>query len=96
MSYCSRAIFFWENDLKRGLDNEGLKNITFMQGLGSIYDKSKREAVIAEYLNAGYRLPQSPDLLLRTVMLSKADLLTDMVYEFTELQGLMGYYYAKA
>ncbi|HHD84032.1 MAG TPA: glycine--tRNA ligase subunit beta [Campylobacteraceae bacterium] len=92
----SDALFFYENDLKRGLDNEGLKNITFMQGLGSIYDKSKREAVIAEYLDARYRLPQSPDLLLRTVMLSKADLLTDMVYEFTELQGLMGYYYAKA
>ncbi len=92
----SDALFFYENDLKRGLDNEGLKNITFMQGLGSLYDKSKREAVIAEYLDARYQLPQSPDLLLRTVMLSKADLLSDMVYEFTELQGLMGYYYAKA
>ncbi len=92
----SDALFFYENDLKKGLDNEGLKKITFMQGLGSIYDKSKREAVIAEYLDAKYQLSQSPDLLLRTVMLSKADLLTDMVYEFTELQGLMGYYYAKA
>lgn len=92
----SDALFFWENDLKRGLDNEGLKNITFMEGLGSIYDKSHREAAVAEYLDAKYTLPQSPDLLLKTVMLAKADLLTDMVYEFTELQGLMGYYYAKA
>jgi glycyl-tRNA synthetase beta chain len=92
----SDALFFWENDLKRGLDNEGLKNITFMQGLGSLYDKSRREVAIAEYLDAKYRVDEPADLLVRTVMLAKADLLTDMVYEFTELQGIMGYYYAKA
>ncbi len=92
----SDALFFYENDLKRGLSNEGLKNITFMQGLGSIYEKSEREAKIADYFHQKYQLPHSPKLLEKTVMLSKADLLTDMVYEFTELQGLMGYYYAKA
>ena len=92
----SDALFFWENDLKRGLDNEGLKNITFMQGLGSLYDKSRREVTIAEYLDVKYQLEEPADLLVRTVMLAKADLLTDMVYEFTELQGIMGYYYAKA
>ncbi len=92
----SDALFFYENDLKRGLDNEGLKQITFMEGLGSIYDKSLREAKIAAVLHRKYQLEESASLLERTVMLAKADLLTDMVYEFTELQGLMGYYYAKA
>ena len=92
----SDALFFYENDLKKGLSNEGLKNITFMEGLGSIYDKSVRESKIAGYLHEKYALPQSKALMEKTVMLAKADLLTDMVYEFTELQGLMGYYYAKA
>ena len=92
----SDALFFYENDLKRGLDNEGLKNITFMQGLGSIYEKSERETKIAKYLHQKYALPQPTTLVEKTVMMAKADLLTDMVYEFTELQGLMGYYYAKA
>ncbi len=92
----SDALFFYENDIRKGLTTEGLKAITFMEGLGSLYEKSQREATIAEYLDARYRLTESPELLLRTVMLAKADLLTDMVYEFTELQGIMGYYYAKA
>ncbi len=92
----SDALFFYENDLKRGLSNEGLKNITFMEGLGSIYDKSEREAEIAAYLHRKYALAEPQSLMQKSVMLAKADLLTDMVYEFTELQGLMGYYYAKA
>jgi len=92
----SDALFFYENDLAKGLSNEGLKNITFMEGLGTLYDKSVRESDIALALHDKYSLPQSKALMEKTVMLAKADLLTDMVYEFTELQGLMGYYYAKA
>ncbi len=91
----SDGLFFFENDIKKGLSNEGLKNITFMQGLGSIYDKSQRESFIALYLHDKYKLSEDPALLEKTVMLAKADLLTDMVYEFTELQGIMGYYYSK-
>ncbi|MCH9813600.1 MAG: glycine--tRNA ligase subunit beta [Epsilonproteobacteria bacterium] len=91
----SDGLFFYENDLKNGLDNEGLKRVTFMQGLGSIYDKSVREAEIAKYLANAYLDNRKP-LIERAVMYAKADLLTDIVYEFTELQGLMGYYYAKA
>ncbi len=91
----SDALFFYENDIKNGLSNDGLKNITFMEGLGSIYDKSKRESNIALLLHDKYNLTEDIALLQKTVMLEKADLLTDMVYEFTELQGLMGYYYAK-
>ena len=88
----SDALFFYKNDIKNGLDNEGLKKVTFMQGLGSIYDKSEREAKIAEYL---LKDSSQKELLQKAVMCAKSDLLTDMVYEFTELQGLMGYYYAK-
>ena len=66
-----------------------------MQGAGSVYDKTVREAAIAKTLADKYSV-QDTVLLEKTVLLSKADLLTDMVYEFTELQGLMGYYYAKA
>ena len=91
----SDAIFFYDNDLKNGLDFEGLKDIVYMQGLGSIYDKELREKEIALYLCKMYGLNEK-ELISRAVMLSKADLLSEMVYEFTELQGIMGYYYAKA
>ncbi len=90
----SDGLFFYENDLKNGLQTEGLANITFMQGAGSLADKSKRESKIALYLADGLGIDDKT-LLERSVSLSKADLLSDMVYEFTELQGLMGYYYAK-
>ena len=91
----SDAIFFYDNDLKNALNYEGLKDIVYMQGLGSIYDKELREKEIALYLCDMYGLNEK-ELISRAVMLSKADLLSEMVYEFTELQGIMGYYYAKA
>jgi glycyl-tRNA synthetase beta chain len=90
----SDALFFWENDLKNGLSIEGLKDIVYMDGLGSVYDKVKREEKIAEIL--ADKFSADKDKLLKAVNLAKADLLTEMVYEFTELQGVMGYYYAKA
>lgn len=89
------AMFFYKNDLRNGLDNEGLKNIVFVEGLGSMHDKLLREANIADFIANLYGI-QEKELLNKAVMLSKADLLSEMVYEFTELQGLMGYYYAKA
>ncbi len=88
------GMFFYKNDLKNGLNNEGLKNITFVDGLGSMYEKSERESKIALQIGSIFKI-DNLELLERAVMLSKADLLTDMVYEFTDLQGLMGYYYAK-
>ena len=97
----SDALFFWHNDLKKGLDFEGLRNVVFMDGLGTLFDKELRELKIAQYLFDRYKnLFQNPSetkaLLERAIMLSYADLLTEMVYEFTELQGIMGYYYALA
>lgn len=88
------AMFFYKNDIKNGLSNEGLKKLVFVEGLGSMYDKCEREAKIASYLADIFELKEK-ELLQKAVMLSKADLMSEMVYEFTELQGLMGYYYAK-
>ena len=88
----SDGLFFWENDLKNGFNIEGLKNITYMDKLGTIYDKEVREAKIAEILADKFN--ENKELIQKAVMLSKADLLSEMVFEFTELQGIMGYYYA--
>ncbi len=90
------AMFFYKNDIKNGLSNERLKKLVFVEGLGSMYEKCEREAKIASYLADVFELKEKEkDLLQKAVMLSKADLMSEMVYEFTELQGLMGYYYAK-
>ncbi|MGB7403807.1 MAG: glycine--tRNA ligase subunit beta [Arcobacter sp.] len=91
----SDAMFFYKNDLNNGLSNEGLKNLVFVDGLGSMYEKCEREVKIASYLAQIFDVKEK-ELLSKAVMLSKADLMSEMVYEFTELQGLMGYYYAKA
>lgn len=88
------GMFFYKNDINNGLCNEGLKKLTFVEGLGSMYEKSQREAKIASYLADIFNVEQK-DLVEKAVMLSKADLMSEMVFEFTELQGLMGYYYAK-
>jgi len=101
----SDALFFYKNDLKNGLDFSGLKDVLFLDGLGSVFDKEMREKDIAGYLFEKYTdnlVSENPskekllDLLNRSVLFSKSDLLSEMVYEFTELQGLMGYYYARA
>ena len=89
----SDGMFFYKNDIKNGLQNGGLKDIVFVDGLGSVYDKSLREVKIAKTLASKYDTPKV-DLLEKAIMIGKADLLSEMVYEFTELQGLMGYYYA--
>jgi glycyl-tRNA synthetase beta chain len=88
------AMFFYKNDIKNGLSNEGLKKLVFVEGLGSMYDKCEREAIIADYLADLFNVKEK-DLIKKAVMLSKADLMSEMVYEFTDLQGIMGYYYAK-
>lgn len=100
------GLFFYHNDLKRGLLTDGLEKITFMDGLGSLADKISREKNIAMKLllryidqvekETGKSATELSELMDETVALAKADLTSEMVYEFTELQGLMGYYYAKA
>ena len=87
------GLFFWENDLKNGLSTDGLDKVAFFKGLGSVADKIDRETKIANTLAIKYNL-KDIDSLNRAVELAKADLMSEMVYEFTELQGLMGHYYA--
>jgi len=89
------ALFFWDNDLRNGLSTAGLEKITFFKGLGSVQDKIAREVKIAQTLFDMFGVDANKDELTRAVELAKADLMSEMVYEFTELQGLMGYYYAK-
>ncbi len=89
------GLFFWRNDLKNGLSTKGLEKAAFFKGLGSIADKIVRETKIAEELFDKYGIDASKADLQRAMELVKADLMSEMVYEFTELQGLMGYYYAK-
>jgi len=102
----SDALFFLDNDLKNGLSFEGLKDVVYLDGLGSVFDKELREKNIASFLakkysmalqeeNPTFTTPKLETLINRAVLLSKCDLLSEMVYEFTELQGLMGYYYAQ-
>ncbi len=88
------GLFFWDNDIKAGLSTEGLSKITFFKGLGTVTDKIAREGVIANKLFDLFGLACKKENLNRAVELAKADLMSEMVYEFTELQGLMGAYYA--
>lgn len=88
------ASFFWAQDLRRPLaDREpALADIVFQRGLGSLQDKSRRMAALGTLMAP--RLGAAPEVVQRAALLAKADLLTDMVKEFPELQGRMGYYYA--
>ncbi len=91
----SDALFFYNNDLRVGLSTKGLENILFMKGLGSLSDKIERERAVAKELFGLYGGVNESELD-SAISLAKADLLSEMVYEFTELQGIMGSYYAKA
>ena len=88
------AAFFYETDLKTSLENhrEALKKIVFQAKLGSIYDKTERIASLAEMLAP--MTGADPQLAVRAAKLSKSDLVSEMVGEFDDLQGVMGRYYA--
>lgn len=90
------AKFFFEEDKKHKLVDytEKLKKIVFQDGLGTLFDKAQRLEQITVFLNQKLDLGLSDDLLKRASLLAKADLATQMVMEFTELQGVMGKEYA--
>lgn len=91
------ALFFYREDTKKPLENyiDGLKNIVFQEKLGTIYDKSLRIEKLAEKLVDIFKYEDQKEQTLRAAKLSKADLVTNMVFEFTELQGIMGREYSK-
>ena len=88
------AAFFYDTDRKLRLDEriERLKPIVFQDKLGSVYDKSVRVAALAGKIADA--IGSDPALAERAAMLAKTDLVTEMVLEFTDLQGIMGQYYA--
>lgn len=90
------AKFFFEEDKKHHLVDytEKLKKIVFQDGLGTLYDKAQRLEKITVFLNHKLDLGLDDAKLQRASLLAKADLATQMVMEFTELQGVMGKEYA--
>ena len=84
------AVFFFNEDTKKPLEayRESLKGMTFQKGMGSVYDKTERIAKLAAKLD-------SSATVKRTAELCKADLATNLVFEFTELQGFIGADYAR-
>ncbi|KEF30387.1 Glycyl-tRNA synthetase beta chain [Marinobacter nitratireducens] len=90
----SDAAFFYETDRKSRLEDriDQLKPIVFQEKLGSLYDKSVRVAALASKIASA--IGSEPELANRAGMLAKTDLCTEMVLEFTDLQGIMGQYYA--
>ncbi len=91
----SDAAFFWASDRKHRLDShrDALKRVTFQTQLGSLHDKSVRVRALATDIAAG--IGGDAALAGRAADICKCDLLTSMVGEFPELQGLMGRYYAQ-
>ena len=95
----SDARFFWEQDLKTPLAEHAkkLERITFHEKLGTVADKVDRVAKLADWLVFDAKAPNGDHKMARRAAeLAKADLVTEMVGEFPELQGLMGGYYARA
>lgn len=84
------AVFFFKEDTKKPLESyvENLKGMTFQKGMGSVYDKTQRIIKLAEKLDSRLTVK-------RTAELCKADLATNLVFEFTELQGFIGADYAR-
>ncbi|NYV27546.1 glycine--tRNA ligase subunit beta [Streptobacillus felis] len=92
------AKFFFDEDLKIKLEDnvEKLKNVTFQKDMGTIFEKMERSQKIAKYLIEKLNLVKT-DEILRTIFLSKADLVSNVINEkeFTKLQGFMGSVYAE-
>lgn len=92
----SDAEFFFNEDRATKLEDrlEKLKTVSFQEGLGNMYDKSERLVKMAEMLRFAINTPVDEEALRRCALLCKTDLVTGMVIEFTELQGVMGREYA--
>jgi len=88
------AEFFYNTDKKRTLESrlDSLETVLFQKQLGTLKDKSERIALLAEFI--AIELQSNPANAYRAGLLSKTDLMTEMVMEFTDVQGVMGMYYA--
>ena len=92
----SDAMFFWEEDQKVKLESnlEALKGVIYQAKLGSSFEKVERFTAIAKSLAESFE-PGAVDLTVRAAQLAKCDLESKMVYEFPELQGIMGREYSR-
>ncbi|HEY8034532.1 MAG TPA: glycine--tRNA ligase subunit beta [Methylobacter sp.] len=92
----SDAEFFWNQDRKKNLEDrvESLSSVIFQENLGTIYDKTIRVRNLAKFI--AVHLGADVELAERAALLAKTDLMTEMVGEFGNLQGIMGRYYALA
>lgn len=90
------AEFFYRNDLKTGLSAnvEKLKGVVFHKEIGTVYEKIERIKLIADLFNKEFNMQINSALLEKAIMFSKADLVSEMVFEYPELQGVMGKIYA--
>jgi len=90
------AVFFFNEDTKKNLEAyvEDLKGITFQKGMGTMYDKAQRLVKLSKTICKQLNIADSR-LIERTALLAKADLTTNLVFEFTELQGYIGADYAR-
>jgi glycyl-tRNA synthetase beta chain len=95
------ARFFWETDQKRSLLErlDLLKHVTFQKDLGSYYEKTQRVQRLCSWLSEVIKqsgMPVRPGVIHKAACLAKTDLTTELVKEFTELQGIVGGLYARA
>ncbi len=95
------ARFFWETDQKKSLLErlDSLKHVTFQKDLGTYYDKTQRVQRLCSWLSEilkQHEIAVRPGVIHKATCLSKADLTTELVKEFTELQGIVGGLYARA
>jgi glycyl-tRNA synthetase beta chain len=95
------ARFFWETDQKRSLLErfDLLRNVTFQKNLGSYYDKTQRVQRLCSWLSEILKQNEvavRPGVIHKAACLAKTDLTTELVKEFTELQGIIGGLYARA
>lgn len=90
----SDADFFWNQDRKQTLEarTDSLKTVVFQNKLGTLYDKVERVSSLAGYI--AKQLNGDEQMAKRAAQLCKCDLMTEMVGEFPDLQGIMGRYYA--
>ena len=93
----SDAEFFFNEDRKQKLEayEDKIKTVVFQEGLGNMYDKSQRLMQLVEMIHFGQQSRVPLNDLKRAARLCKCDLVTGMVTEFTELQGVMGREYAR-
>src|SRR5579859_841131 len=95
------ARFFWQTDQKKSLLErlDSLKQVTFQKDLGSYYDKTRRVQRLCSWLSEILKqqgMAVRPGVIHKAACLSKTDLTTELVKEFTELQGIVGGLYARA